>query len=258
MAYLVGDADSIAFDELRDLLRSSLPEYMIPSGFALLDEFPLIAERQGRPRRPGRPAARGGGARAHARAAADRDRGAARRGLEEDPGGRRVGVYDNFFELGGHSLIAVRLFSEIERRLHATLPLSALFETATIAGLAELIERDRRDQTDWSSLVPLRPGKELLPLFLIGWAGGEVLPYRDLIENLDPDLPVYGLRAPASTGKHSRFTRSPSWRRTTWRRSGAHSLTGPTGSAGSASRVSSATRWPGSSRRKERPFRRSR
>src|SRR5205823_6312471 len=53
-----------------------------------------------------------------------------------------IDVHENFFELGGHSLMAVRLFAQIERRLGVRLPLSALFENATIAGLAQCRKRE--------------------------------------------------------------------------------------------------------------------
>jgi thioesterase domain-containing protein/acyl carrier protein len=105
-----------------------------------------------------------------------------------------VGIDDDFFELGGHSLLAVRLFSEIDRRLGIRLPLSSLFETTTIRGIAALAEARTYDG-DWSTLVQMREGNGEPPLFLIAWAGGEVLPYRDLVEHLN-GVPVYGLRAP--------------------------------------------------------------
>jgi oxalate---CoA ligase len=60
-----------------------------------------------------------------------------------------------------------------------------------------MIELGRHEEIVWPSLVPLRAGdNRQLPLFLIAWAGGEVLPYRDLVENLEPDVPVFGLRPP--------------------------------------------------------------
>ena len=170
-----------------------------------------------------------------------------------------IGVQDDFFELGGHSLLAVRLFSEIERRLGVRLPLSALFETATIGGLAKLIELERHEETEWSTVVRLRSGGGQPPLFLISWADGEVLPYRDLVKNLDSGPARYSAFGPRAwtAGRH-RLERSRGWQRTTWRRYGGSSPTAPTGLAAFASRGSSPTRWPGSSKRAERQSPRSR
>jgi acyl carrier protein len=56
-------------------------------------------------------------------------------------GVEQVGIFDNFFELGGHSLQATQLISKLRDTFEVELPLRCLFESPTIAGLAEEIEK---------------------------------------------------------------------------------------------------------------------
>ncbi len=180
--------------ELRTYLSASLPDYMVPSAFVLLDRLPLTAngkiDRQSLPSPDGRQLGTGG------------QFVAARDPLEQALchlwAGilkvRRVGVHDNFFALGGHSLLAVRLVIEIEKRYDRRLPLATLLQTPTVAGLAGIL-RSRNWTPSWSSLVPLRPGGSRPPLFLFHSHGGNVLEYHPLSERLGPDQPVYALQS---------------------------------------------------------------
>jgi amino acid adenylation domain-containing protein len=55
-------------------------------------------------------------------------------------GVERIGIYDNFFELGGHSLLATQVISRVRQALKVELPLRVIFESQTIAALAEKVE----------------------------------------------------------------------------------------------------------------------
>lgn len=53
---------------------------------------------------------------------------------------QQVGIHDNFFELGGHSLLATQLRNQLYETFKVEFPIRNLFENATVAGVAQLIE----------------------------------------------------------------------------------------------------------------------
>jgi amino acid adenylation domain-containing protein len=136
VAYVVGGVEA---DELREHLRESLPEYMVPAAFVGLEALPLTPN--GKLDRKALPAP-------EYTAGADRYV-APRTPTEEVLAGiwaevlrlERVGVEERFFELGGHSLLATQVVSRVREAFGVELPLRALFETPTVAGLAPQVER---------------------------------------------------------------------------------------------------------------------
>jgi hypothetical protein len=69
----------------------------------------------------------------------------------------QVGAEDNFFELGGHSLLAIRLVNEVRAMLDAEVPVRAVFESPTPAGLARwLSERLGNANKARPALRPMR------------------------------------------------------------------------------------------------------
>src|SRR5262249_21308239 len=55
----------------------------------------------------------------------------------------RVSVEENFFKLGGNSLVATQLILRVREKFNVELPIYSIFETPTIAGLAQRIEMAR-------------------------------------------------------------------------------------------------------------------
>src|SRR4029077_5862501 len=122
---------------LRVYLGSRLPSFMVPSMWVELAALPLT--RTGKVGRKVLPAP----GEAAAGAAYEAPRTATEEMLAGIWGGllrrERVGVHDNFFALGGHSLLATQVVSRLRDRLGVELPVRALFEQPTVAGLAVLL-----------------------------------------------------------------------------------------------------------------------
>ncbi|MCP3059792.1 amino acid adenylation domain-containing protein, partial [Myxococcus sp. K38C18041901] len=124
--------------ELRDFLKRSLPEYMLPSVFVCLPSLPLSPN--GKVDRKALPSPDG---------VADSSDSyvAPRSPLEELLANLwaqllslpRVGVDDNFFDLGGHSLLATQLVSRVRETLRLELPLRELFANPTVSSLARVL-----------------------------------------------------------------------------------------------------------------------
>jgi amino acid adenylation domain-containing protein/non-ribosomal peptide synthase protein (TIGR01720 family) len=145
--------------DLRDLLQSRLPEYMIPAAFVLLDRFP---------RMPNGKVDRGALPAPDWKTTGDPEPAAPPRNeierelvevwckvlrIEE------VGVHDNYFELGGDSILSIRMVSEAHRRGLQITPMQ-LFSHQTIAELAGVVGRNGRacfDQGPVTGPVGLTP-----------------------------------------------------------------------------------------------------
>ncbi|MFC6022919.1 amino acid adenylation domain-containing protein, partial [Plantactinospora solaniradicis] len=129
-----------ALDVLRGLARAALPEYMIPAAFVELTALPL--NRSGKVDRAALPAPDGvrptlaGGYVAPSGPTQELLAGIWAELLGVD----QIGVHDNFFTLGGHSLLATQVVSRIRAVFAVEVPVAALFDGPTIAGLAEVID----------------------------------------------------------------------------------------------------------------------
>jgi amino acid adenylation domain-containing protein len=142
-AYVVPQAGA-ALDSaaLRAGLAERLPPYMVPATFTRLDALPLTPggklDRRALPAPAAAPADEAG----YVAPATDDERAIAA-AWAEVLGVERVGATDGFFAMGGHSLRAVRIITRIDELLGVRLPVSALFESPTVRGLAERVARAR-------------------------------------------------------------------------------------------------------------------
>ncbi|MGH8546047.1 MAG: amino acid adenylation domain-containing protein, partial [Gammaproteobacteria bacterium] len=204
VAYIVPERDqSLTVNELRDFLKQRLPGSMVPSSFILLDSFRLTPN--GKIDRRALPACDEAGRITRAfvppRNTTDERLVAIWAKLL---GLKQIGIYDDFFELGGHSLLAVRLFAQIEKEFNKRLPLSILFQGATIEHLADLVSQ-RSPLTNPSSLVAIQPKGSKLPFFCVHELFGDVICYRNLAHHLGQDQPFYALQARGLDGTEEPF-----------------------------------------------------
>ncbi|MFH8220726.1 amino acid adenylation domain-containing protein [Streptomyces sp. NPDC018057] len=190
VAYVTGDAPDP--DALRARLAAALPDYMVPSAFVVLDDFPLSPNgKLDRTALPAPAAAAGTGGRPPRNPTEE----LLTRLFAEVLGVDRVGVDDAFFDLGGTSLLAARLMSRIRDLLGTTAPLGTLFRAPTPAALADRLTDGDGEDTALDVLLPLRATGRRTPLFVFHPAGGISWCYSGLLSRLGPDQPVHGLQA---------------------------------------------------------------
>ncbi|WP_260604961.1 non-ribosomal peptide synthetase [Streptomyces sp. WAC 01420] len=152
--------------DLRARLRASLPDYMVPNWFVLLDALPLTPN--GKVDRKALPQPDGD------RPDTDTDYVAPRTEVErviasiwsEVLGLDRIGVHDNFFHIGGHSLLATRVINQIDLLTGLEVSLRQFFLAPTVADLsAHVLEllaledaesaKDAEDSTDSATSTSL-------------------------------------------------------------------------------------------------------
>jgi amino acid adenylation domain-containing protein len=195
-----GREDSPLTRELREHLQSRLPAYMVPSYFLFLDELPLTPNGKiDYLRLPQPDRVRAASPSGPARPPTDVEQKLAAL-FAETLGLAEMGIHDSFFEKGGHSLLATRLVARIRSEFHVNLPLAALFEAPTVAGLAERIGGLSSDSPTRQALpecvVPLARGRSRPILFCLPPAAGSPLCYLHLVRHIGDQWPVYGFQSP--------------------------------------------------------------
>lgn len=142
-AYLTS-TQVIAPKALRQFLQQTLPDYMLPQAFHVLEAFPLT------------PNGKVDRAKLHHFKSSENLSDSANPNLVTSPletqllqiwqsvsGMQSLSTDDNFFEIGGHSLLAVRLQSAIEQLIGRKLPLFAVFQAPTVKQMAQRLEQEQ-------------------------------------------------------------------------------------------------------------------
>lgn len=140
VAYVTADISRYDIQKLlRQYLKNTLPYYMMPRAFILLDEFPLLTSGKINLQALPEPSIDD---------SSETKESASKSPLEQKLfdiwvellGIKAFNIDDNFFYLGGSSIQATRLVIEIKNRLGKNIRLKDFFKKMTIRGLVELVE----------------------------------------------------------------------------------------------------------------------
>lgn len=188
------DKSKLTHSELRKYLKDLLPSYMMPDNFVFLPEIPLT---------------KNGKIDYNKLELIPENKSAEKNNFQAPRDNIELGISniwkkvlnldvidieDNFFEIGGQSLIAVKLFSEINKKYGINLALATLFNNGTIKALSEII-RSKKQYDNNTALVSIQEGEENTPIFLVHPAGGNILSYYELSQNIGKSYPVLGLQS---------------------------------------------------------------
>ncbi|HLL48703.1 MAG TPA: amino acid adenylation domain-containing protein, partial [Longimicrobiaceae bacterium] len=185
VGYVVPEAGAEpAAAEVRRWLGGRLPEYMVPSALVVLAALPLTPA--GKLDRRALPAPAEGDGDAHVPPRTPTEERLAAT-FAEVLKLERVGAGDDFFALGGHSLLATRVVARIRAGFGAEVPLRALFEAPTVAGLAERLD----------ALLAAGPAPEAPPIVRVPRDGPLPLSFAQqrlwFLDRLTPGSAAYNL-----------------------------------------------------------------
>ena len=178
-AYVVAEAE-ILISTLREHLSAVLPDYMVPTHFIQLEEFPLTPN--GKVDREALLTLEGKSSVAYAPPRNETEAILVEI-WSEVLNKEQVGIDDNFFELGGHSLRATRLVNQMEAKTGVRIPLKEIFLNPTVKALAQLIT-----EADNASYISI-PKAEKKEYYEMSSAQKRIY----LIGEMDPEAVTYNM-----------------------------------------------------------------
>jgi amino acid adenylation domain-containing protein len=133
----VGETPPI--DDLRKHLGTTLPDYMVPTAWVALDEFPMNNDGW-KINRNALPEPADGDEDRHFAPPRTPTEVEVARCFSDVLSVQRIGAEDSFFDLGGNSLQALRVVSRINKTFKIRISVRLLYGTATLTGIAAAIE----------------------------------------------------------------------------------------------------------------------
>lgn len=191
IAYLTFQDVEPSAIELRNQLRRSLPDYMVPSHFVFLEELPRLpngkVDRSTLKRSPTSPSLNPEPALTETDSMQSRLTAMWTRLL----GQPEISAEDNFFEWGGHSLLVLHLVEEIDAKFGYQLTAADIFAHPTPRSLAEYMAAKRTpDDKPYNHIFTAQARGDGIPIFSIHT---EFL-LAILTDGFRGERPIYGMR----------------------------------------------------------------
>ncbi len=161
LQYRTHQVDPALLAEWRDFLEKTLPEYMIPSHFTVLEQLPLTPN--GKVDRRALPAPDTPASTDIELPVTSTEKLLAQlwaKLLKYEAIARQ----DNFFNLGGHSLLATQLSARIRKQFKVELPLRKVFEYPTLSELANYLDTSIWVNSSTANMQPLNSDEEEIEL----------------------------------------------------------------------------------------------
>ena len=140
VAYLISSEETENTTTVRTYLEQHLPDYMLPSAYVWLNEFPQTSsgkvDRKALPKPESERPQLSVLYKAPVTVVEKNIAAVLAELLLVD----KIGVNDNFFELGGNSLLALKTVSILKSRYNYLLPITKLYLFPTVSGIAGVIE----------------------------------------------------------------------------------------------------------------------
>ena len=183
--------------ELRQFLRQTLPEYMLPARFVTLKQFPVSPN--GKIDRRALPAPDRLAEELLTDYVAPRsaDEAVLAALFAEVLNLQRVSIHDSFFDLGGNSLLAARLLYKTEEALQIKIGMRQFLAHPDVAGLGQAINAERQRAGDRDERpIALLPGAETAvsgrdPLAQSNLTRGQFLMWMG--QQMNPEAPLYNV-----------------------------------------------------------------
>ena len=190
------EGHEVNVSSLRNRLKETLPDYMVPTVFVEIEKIPLTpngkVDRKALPEIDNLESSSGYAPPRSPGEQVIAEIWAEVLGLE------KVGIRDNFFDIGGYSLLAIQLIQRLTEAGY-TLRVEDLFQYPTIEEMEPVITCDfavTSEDLKWSSLITLKKGDETrVPIFFVHTAPGDVLMYSNVIHHMDRRQPCYGFQS---------------------------------------------------------------